>query len=211
MNAFKVPNAKKHAASIALLIGLAAVAALLAPAEASLGNAAKLVYAHAGQAWTGIAGFCAAAIFSIAYLLTANRRHLRWADAAEKASLLWWFIHVASSLITMQYAWGGIFWQEPRFRVALTFLVLSTAIYFTALIVSRERLTAIFNVVNAAVLVVLMLVTSRVMHPKNPIYGASHALSIKLYTTALVIIFLFMLIQITRWWHEINELELRGD
>lgn len=199
--AYFMKNNRHYFISILILIGLTVVAALLAPPEASLGQVAKLVYAHAAQAWIGIIGFLVAAVLSIIFLISKTDKFIHWAHAFEKTSLLWWFIHVSSSLITMQLAWGGIFWQEPRFRIALTFMILGFATYCVSLIINRTKISSVLYAVNFIVLLALLSSSSRIMHPTNPIYGAEKAFGIKLYTSVLVVIFLIMIIQTARWWY----------
>lgn len=201
MRTLYLSDVKKFAASIFFLIGLAIAAALLAPPEEHLGDVAKLVYAHAAQAWIGMIGFTVAAFFSILFLVTGQDRHYAWAESFQKTGLVWWFIHVSSSLVVMELAWGGIFWQEPRFHFALTFMLISLVLFLFTVIVNHKYVSAGLFFVSTFIMYTMILRTDRIMHPANPIFGADRALGIKLYTITLVLIFIAMIVQCARWWH----------
>ncbi len=113
-----------------------------------------------------------------------------YSRAFEKTAILLWFIHFLMGIASMQIAWGGIFWQEPRFLTAALILLASVALYTTAHLTDKFLISAGLYFANAVVVWILLSNTERVFHPANPIMGG-RSLNIKLYA-GIITIFLFI-------------------
>lgn len=179
--------------TLALISG-AVIVSLLSPPEKTLGNIAKFIYLHAALSWVGIATFSVAGVVAAAFLLSRKNVIFVWADAFEKTALLLWSTHSVIGMISMQIAWGGIFWQEPRFLTATLILLVSLALYSIARAFSKPLLSAVIYLTIAAATWGLLLNSERVFHPANPIMGGQ-SLNIKLY--ALIITALLLLASFT--------------
>lgn len=169
--------------TLALISG-AVVVSLLSPPEKTLGNIAKFIYLHAALSWVGIATFSVAGVVAAAFLLSRKNVIFVWADAFEKTALLLWSTHFVMGMVSMQIAWGGIFWQEPRFLTATLILLVSLALYSIARAFSKPLLSATVYLTTAAATWGLLLNSERVFHPANPIMGGQ-SLIIKIYAAVI--------------------------
>lgn len=169
---------------ILLPASLAVIVSLLSPPEKTLGNIAKFIYFHGALSWAAIATFTVAGILGAAFILRKKTGIFVWADAFVKTAVVLWSAHYIIGIVSMQVAWGGIFWQEPRFVAATLVLLVSLALYSTARIFSKPLLSAILFMATPVATWALLLNSGRVFHPANPIMGGQ-SLSIKLYAAAI--------------------------
>jgi uncharacterized membrane protein len=163
---------------------LAVVVALISPPEKTLGNIAKFIYFHGALSWTGIATYTLAGFLGVLFLLLRKREVFAWADAFQKTAISLWFAHSVIGMVSMQIAWGGIFWQEPRFLTATLILLITVALYTAARAIGKPWLSSVLYLAAAATTWGLLLNSGRVFHPTNPIMGGQ-SLSIKIYAAAI--------------------------
>ncbi|MFA5867228.1 MAG: hypothetical protein WC891_04615 [Actinomycetota bacterium] len=178
------------AAGIAASVAAALVTAYLAPAEAQLGEAAKLIYLHAGLVFVSLILVTCVGILGLLYLVTDKKTLFDWAKPTKAVTLIFWFIYLSSSLVAMQLTWGGIMWGEPRLLLAASIFLVLTAIFLVSLTFHAPRIIASLNVLMGASVWLLLARVPAVMHPtSNPIRNSSSSF-IKLDT---LLIFLFFL------------------
>src|SRR5512141_2760210 len=110
----------------ALLVTLALIAlvASLAPLEKTLGAGIRLVYFHGAWVETGKIAFALASLAGLAGLLRLGRTKdlwPAWSLALGRTALVFWLTYLPLSLLLQQLEWGGIFWDEPRWKAPLAF------------------------------------------------------------------------------------------
>ena len=187
---------------------LIALVALLAPLERSLGATIRLVYFHGAWVWAGKLAFGAAAAAGLsglglrrwhsARLASLTTRLPAWALALGRTGLFFWATYLPMSLLVMQVSWGGLFLDEPRFQVPLTFgvvgLLLQAGFYF----LDQPDLVCLGSLVYGVALWVALGETSNILHPDSPIY-TSGSLPIELFFTLLLLLTVLLAYQIARF------------
>lgn len=163
---------------------LAVMVALISPPERTLGNIAKFIYFHGALSWVGIATYTLAGLLGVLFLLLRRETVFIWSDAFERTAIVLWFAHFVIGMVSMQVAWGGIFWQEPRFLTATLILLITIALYTAARAIGKPWLSSVLYVAAAVTTLGLLLNSGRVFHPTNPIMGGQ-SISIKFYAAAI--------------------------
>ena len=184
------------------LVVIAAVTAV-APLEKTLGANVRLVYFHGAWVWTGKAAFALAGLAGLAALMVfgvpaAQQRWAAWSLALGRAGLVFWLTYLPLSLLVQQLNWGGIYWDEPRWRVPLAFGVTAVALQVALVLFDRPVLTAVGNLVFGLALWIGLANVQNVLHPDSPIFG-SGSVRIELFFSALVLLSLFCMLQIAVW------------
>ena len=193
------------------LILIAAVTAA-APLEKTLGARVRLVYFHGAWVWAGKAAFALAGLAGLAALAafarsrrpgmrSAQRRWAAWSLALGRAGMVFWLTYLPLSLLVQQLNWGGIYWDEPRWRVPLAFGVAGVALQAALVLFDQPMLTALGNLVFGAALWIGLANVQNVLHPDSPIFG-SGSLRIELFFSGLVLLSLFCMLQIAVWFYK---------
>ncbi len=148
-----------------ILIGLTAA---FAPAERTLGGNLRLVLLHGAWVWSGKLLFAAAALSGLAGLL----RPVVWARGSRalgQAGLLFWLTYLPMSLLVQVQNWGGIFWDEPRWRIPFTFGVVGLLLQIALALFDQPRLTSLANLIYGISLWVMLGGAENVLHPSSPV------------------------------------------
>ncbi len=166
-----------------ILLLIIAVLTIIAPAEKTLGQLAKLVYLHAALsiAITVLLLFTAA----IALVSIFRKNSISLAKTSLKVSLVFQVVNVALVPVITGLTWGVFFaWQEPRVILTVVLLSLTLAAYLledtfstpviNSLLVASPGLVRLFTLGNIG----------RLMHPINPI-GSSDSLAIKIISLGI--------------------------
>ena len=181
------------AANLLLLL----IVTLLSPLEQTLGWRVRAVYFHGAWVWTGKAAFGLAALAGLVALVWAKRRAFG-ADvslALGRAGLVFWLTYLPMSLWVQQINWGGIYWDEPRWKVPLAFGVAAILIQVALALFDLPLLTAAANLVFGVALWWALASIQNVLHPDSPIFGSGSIL-IELFFIALVGLSLLFLAQL---------------
>lgn len=188
-----------------LLLSLLIIAAVTAvsPLEKTLGANVRLIYFHGAWVWTGKVAFALAGAVGLAALLFPGLRArlAGWSLALGRAGLVFWLTYLPLSLLVQQLNWGGIFWDEPRWRVPAAFGVAAVLVQVALTLFNSAVLTALANLVFGVALWIALAQTQNVLHPDSPIYG-SGSLRIEFFFSLLVALSLVCLLQITLWIRE---------
>lgn len=177
---------------LALLVTGAAIALVTAisPVERTLGEVARLIYFHGAWVWAGKFAFAAAALSGLVGLLLPATKP--WRAACLRASLacgwvgmFFWLTYLPQSLMVQQMSWGGIFWDEPRWRVPFTFGIVGLLLQIGLSLVENLRLAALANLLFGAALWAMLGNVQNILHPDSPIFG-SDATSIQVFFVVLV-------------------------
>ena len=182
-----------------LLITIAAIVALtaLGPTERTLGENLRLVVLHGAWVWTGKILFAAAALTGLAGLLLPRSFWSNLSLALGRAGLLFWLTYLPMSLIVQLQNWGGIFWDEPRWRVPFTFGVVGLLLQLGLWVINQSRVTNLANLAYGIVLWWQLGSITNILHPDSPIFGSDSA-GIQFFFLVLLGLTLFAGVQITR-------------
>lgn len=172
-------------AGVLINLGLLILLILLAPPERTLGARLGWILFHGAWAWAGLLGFGAAGLAGLAGL---GERRLAWQRASRIlawTALLFWMTYLPMSLAVQQSTWGGIFWDEPRMRIPLTFALVGLLLQGGLWLVRQPRLDALGNLLFGLGLVWNLSRAENVLHPDAPLAGAE--------TSAIGLVFFLML------------------
>jgi hypothetical protein len=170
----------------AALVALLGALLWLSPAEATLGNVVKLVYAHGAAQRVAMYAYIVAGALGVAAFASRRNPLMRWACALMETALVFWFIQFVVSLPAQLLAWGGISWAEPRVLNALWVLVFTVLVYGVARWVGDARWMLFAAIANAAIPLILLRGAANILHPIDPILG-SESLAIKMFYAAIVL------------------------
>ncbi len=176
-----------------LLVTIAALALVtsMAPIERTLGANARLVYFHGAWVWAGKAAFAAAAAAGLAGLISRSRAWHNISLALGRTGLVFWLTYLPLSLYVQQVNWGGIFWDEPRWRIPLMFGIVGLLLQIGLALIDEPRLTSAANFLFGTALWWSLGSIQNVLHPDSPIFQ-SDSIRIQVFfmvLTALSIIF----------------------
>ncbi len=178
-----------------VLLVIIAILTIIAPAEKTLGQLAKLVYLHAALsiAITVLLLFTS----TIAIISIFKRNSYSLAKNSLKVSLVFQVVNIGLVPIITGLTWGVFFaWQEPRVILTVVLLSLTLAAYLmedsfgspviNSLLLAAPGLVRLFTLGNIG----------RLMHPINPI-GSSDSLAIKtislgIFLSSLLFAFLWI-------------------
>jgi len=170
----------------------------LGPSEKALGANVRLVYLHGAWVWTALIGFAAAAVFGIAGLVLKREQVSRHGIALGQAATLFWVSYLPLSIWTMQANWGGLFLEEPRWRMALDFAIVAVLIQISILIMKNSRVGSMLNTIYFLILILRLSQTEQVMHPPSPILS-SDSLIIRAFFFILLFCCLLAGYLLSRW------------
>lgn len=155
-----------------LVIGLAVA---LGPSERTLGGNLRLVVLHGSWVWTGKIAFAGAALAGLAGLIGSSGRWVRWQNlslALGRTGLAFWLTYLPMSLIVQQQNWGGIFWDEPRWRIPFTFGVVGLLLQLGLWVLNQPRIGGAANLVYGAALWWQLGGITNILHPDSPIFSS---------------------------------------
>jgi hypothetical protein len=184
--------------SMLLIVVLIGLVLLVAPLDRVLGDVSRLVYLHGAMVWVAMLAFTAAALLGVGHLVTGRAPWQRWSQGVERAAIVLWAGYLPLSVIAADLAWNGVFWAEPRWRMAAQVLIVAVAFQVGAYLIENPQLASALNIVVGGALWWLLLRTPLVIHPDNPI-GASDSAGIQLAFAALVGLCALAAFQLARW------------
>lgn len=171
------PSRSKRADRRLLHLGLSVLVTagltLVGPVERTLGRNLSLVLLHGGMVWTGKIAFAAAGLAGLIGLLS---RRQAWHDislAVGRTGLVFWLVYLPMSLIVQVQNWGGIFWDEPRWRVPFTFGVVALLLQLGLWILKQPQVSSAANLVFVALLWWQLGGITNVLHPDSPVFGSN--------------------------------------
>lgn len=181
---------------LAVTVAVIAVVTVFGPTERTLGANLHLVILHGAWVWTGKLAFAAAATAGLLWLIRPRALWSNLSLALGRTGLLFWLTYLPMSLIVQMQNWGGIFWDEPRWRVPFTFGVVGLLLQLGLWIINQPRLTNLANLIFGAVLWWQLGSITNVLHPDSPVAGSNSA-AIQIYFLSLLLLTVIAAVQIT--------------
>jgi len=185
-------------------LALFGLVALFAPMEKTLGTNIRLVYAHGAWVWAGKVAFALAALAGLIGLLGLLMKRWQkssgWSLVLGQTGLFFWLTYLPMSLLVMQVNWGGLFLDEPRFRIPLAFGIAGLLLQVGLLVMNTPWLTNAANLIFGVVLWWQLGGIENILHPDSPIFG-SDAWRIQVFFILLLVLALLFGAQLAIWLH----------
>ena len=153
----------------AILLLIAILLILLAPAEATIGDGIRIVAIHVSLIWTGMLGFVLTGIMGLAIVAWPDERLLSWMESTAWVSLVVYALGVGASLIAEIINWGGIAWNEPRTAANLNLLALAIIIQVIVSWLHRPRLQGVLHLAVAGAILWTTVTTELQLHPSGAV------------------------------------------
>ena len=150
-------------------LGLLALATALSPSERTLGDNAKLIYFHGAWVWAAKLLFAASGAAGLAGIALRRPGWHAWSRSLAWTGMLFWILYLPLSLYIQQVNWGGILWDEPRWRVALMFGIVGLLVQIGVYLIGLPALTSAANLALGVGLWLILAETPNVLHPTDPI------------------------------------------
>lgn len=142
------------------------------------GGSSRILFFHVPMAWASFAGFIAAAVWSVRYLMTRDLRHDRSAEVAIQLGLLFGVLATVTGAIWARIEWGSYWNWDPR----QTSILISLLFYGAYLALrgavedpeKRARLAASYAILGLVVTPFLYWIMPRLtfsLHPE-PVVNA---------------------------------------
>ncbi len=183
----------------AIAIILSLVLAWLAPAEATLGKAVKLVYLHAAIMWVGLGLLTIGGAAGILYVFWRKKGLIDWSCGSSFVGIVLVFITGMLGAITAKITWGAIYWAEPRMAMLGWILVTAAAVGVVIKLSGSNVIAGLAVCGLAAISWTLLIRTERVVHPGSPIFN-SDSLAIKVFPLLITVFMAIASLQIVRYW-----------
>lgn len=188
---------------LAATLLLIALVTLLVPIEQTLGSGLRLVYFHGAWVWAGIITFGLASLSGLGALLARKGSWNGWSLAFGRAGLFFWLTYLPLSLLVMQVFWGGLFLDEPRWRIPFAFGVVGVLLQAGLYLLNTPWLASLGNFVFGAALIWSLSRAQNILHPDSPVFTSDSA-DIKVFFVILVALSLLFSAQLAAWLKKIQ-------
>jgi hypothetical protein len=189
---------QKNSLLIYAVLFLADAALLIfSPAEATLGNVIKIVYAHGAAERVSMYAYLLGGALGLAGLAMRNASTARWTRAVNETAIVFWFAQFVISAPAQVLAWGAFTLDEPRVAGAVWILALTALVYGVARWVNEPGWVALAAAANAAIVILVLRGEINILHPIDPILG-SDSLAIKAFYAAIVVVTGALAVQFAR-------------
>lgn len=185
-----------------LLLPLIALLVLIGPEEKSLGANVRIVYLHGAWVMTAIIALAAAGLTGLAGLVSRRAAWHRWSQALGYTGMLFWITYLPLSLWAMKANWNGLFFGEPRWRIAAIFAVTGFLLQVGLALIGKPALTSGANLVFVIALAIALQNVDTVLHPPpSPIFNSGNR-RIEFYFIGLNLLTLLAAWLIARVWRQ---------
>jgi len=143
--------------------------ALLGPSDRMLGANLRLILFHGAWVWAGMLLFAVSALVGLAALVTSRLLLHNASLALSRTALFFWLTYLPVSLLVMQVSWGGLFFDEPRWRIPFSFAIVGVLLQFGLYLINRPAIASAANLLFGAALWYSLRSANAVLHPESPI------------------------------------------
>ena len=156
-----------------LLLGMILSAQLLvlwiAPEEKTLGTGIKPVYFHVSLTWTGMLLLAAALLLGIAVMIAGNQKYIIWQARVLNSGFFLYVLGFVVSMYASVINWGGVPFNEPPVRRAITFILTGIILWGSSWWFSAPRFKAVFGMLAALLLLLATESSQSILHPESPV------------------------------------------
>ena len=176
-------------------------AALLAPDEATMGDAQRVVYVHVAVAWFGLLAFLVMAVAGLLYLLRRDLIWDTWAGAAAEVGWLCCGLTLATGSLWAHATWQTWWTWDPRLTTSfILWMVYSGCLLARGSVADahqRARIGAVLALIGALDLPLVVMATRwfRGIHPVTPQMEPAMFVVLLLSVTGLTALFALILVR----------------
>jgi hypothetical protein len=152
-----------------IMLGFIVVASLLGPSDRILGSNLRLILLHGAWVWTGMILFALSAAVGLAGLFIRRKIMHSGSLALGRAGLAFWLTYLPMSLLVMQMNWGGLYFDEPRWRIPFSFAVIAVLLQIGLVLINHPLVASSANVLFGVALWYNLRTASTVLHPEAPL------------------------------------------
>ncbi len=186
---------------VGLLAAAILCACLVAPTEATMGQAQRIVYLHVPVAWLGLLGFVVMAASGVTYLWQRNLFWDHWFQAAGELGWLCASLTLVTGSLWAHEAWGTWWEWDPR----LTTAFILWGIYSGILMVRsgledphrKARVGAVLAILGLLDIPLVIMATRwfRGLHPVAPEMNPVMRFALLMCVVALTVFFAWLVHQ----------------
>ncbi len=158
---------------LALLVAFFSAVVMLAPAEKTLGETIRYVYAHVAFTRAGMAGFYVAGVMGLFVALTDNERLQSWTQTICGVAFALFVFGGIFSIFAQRASWGGVPLAEPRIRTSMSAVAVAIIVLLLNSWIPWIRLRGLLYVALAVYIAWAIPRTPLVLHPADA--GSSSA------------------------------------
>lgn len=146
----------------------------VAPTEATMGNAQRIVYLHVAVAWCGLVGCLAMGFCGAMYLVRRRLWWDHWSQAAGEVGWLCTTLTLVTGSAWAHEAWGTWWTWEPRLTSSLVLWIIYAGIFLVRSSIedpdSRARISGVLAVIGMSDVPLVFMATRwfRGVHPVTP-------------------------------------------
>ena len=171
----------------------------MVPAEQTLGSNLSLIILHGAWVWAGLIYFGLASLIALPAILSQDSWLHLVSGSLAMTGMFFWLTYLPMSLLVMQMNWGGLFFDEPRWKIPFTFAVVGLLMQTGLALIKQRNLTSAFNLVFGISLWVSLTRSQTILHPDSPI-SQSQSGRIPIFFGILLTLALLFGVQVTLWW-----------
>lgn len=186
---------------LAALLTASIVLALLAPEEAMLGRAIRIVYVHVSLTWIGMLALMVAGVLGIVVMVMNTPRLQLLMKIVGWVGFGFYTAGVGFSMIASDMSWGSVFFQEPRMAAALNMVATGLIVMIAVTFLSPSRFTGLLPPAYAVLLLFSTFGAELVLHPRNPIKNSSSS-AIQLTFLGMTVIYGLTAVWIIYHWYK---------
>jgi len=201
---------RKFLLPVGLLADLAllGLAVSIAPLERTLGVNIRLVYFHGAWVWAGLTAFACSAFAGLGVLIFRRNGLAPWSLAFSRTGLVFWLTYLPLSLLVMKLNWGGLYLDEPRWKIPLAFAVAGLLLQGGLALINQPALAGAGNLAFGAALFWSLGRAGNILHPDSPVFQ-SGSLQIKVFFSLLLFLSLLAGALISLLWKRVDPISPR--
>jgi hypothetical protein len=165
------------------------------------------VYFHGAWVWAALLAFLQAALAGLSGLVTRQKSVHEWSRAWGRTAIIYWIAFLPMSIVVMQTGWNGLFLDEPRWRVSISFAVVGLLLQI-GLSLFPLVWTSVGNLVFGLALAVGMTSVDAILHPEAPVLRSEDN-TIRLFFVGLLLLLLLAAWQLARRWYQFERSKQR--
>ena len=168
-----------------LIVLIGGMVVATSPAEATLGNAVKLVYVHVAFSQAGVFGMVVAGLMGLGVLATGHQGLSRLMVRTGAVFFGLFVMGLFISAFAQAATWGGIAWREPRLVTALNGVAFGVIVIVGAMMIDNDRIKGAAHAILGFYIAYSQLSARNVLHPNNAISDSASS-AIRLSNLALL-------------------------
>jgi hypothetical protein len=173
---------------------------LLTPPDRLLGANLKLILLHGAWVWAGLVSFALAGASGAAGLAVRKEKWHNWSIAWGRTGLFYLLTYLPMSLLVMQVSWGGLYLDEPRWRIPMIFGMGGILMQVGLAMLNIKAIYSAGNLLFGLAFLISLYRAQNVLHPDSPITQSDPS-SIQLLFGGMLALCLLAALQLAFGWY----------